>query len=143
VGNLADGAAWQNLTLREYGAIDIKVKLPKPMLTLNGKTLEIFDKSGKAEQFGVYVNGRQMAIVNKGDTLDLASLGLARGKYTITAYSRTSNVGYRTSPKSRGIVYEVKPRLEYYTEVNESGGLTYHITAEDYKIIGGTYVIGD
>lgn len=138
-----DGAVWQELTLREKGAIAVNLPLPAPRITIRGSIATINEQSGLATEFGVYVNGRQMAIVNKGDTLDLASLGLASGKYTITADSRTSSVGYRTSPKSRGIVYEVKPRLEYYTEVNESGGLTYHITAEDYKIIGGTYVIGD
>ena len=138
IGKIGDGAVWQNLTLREFGAIAIKVKLPKPILTLNGKTLEIFDKSGKAEQFAIYVDGT-LATTISANSLDIDTLNLNGGTHRIYAIAKAAK--YKDSDKSRAVSFTKR-----YTNVriveNESGGLTYIIESNDYHAYNGEYKIG-
>ena len=78
-------------------------------------------------------------------TFDLSTLNLPAGTYTI--YVTLSAEGYRDSEPSNVVEYVVKFKLIVETELNEAGGLTYRITAEDYTTttndVGGTtYDIG-
>ena len=138
IGNIGDGAVWQRLTLREFGAIAIKVKLPKPMLTLNGRTLEIFDKSKEAEQFAIYVDGTLAATIS-ANSLDIDTLNLNGGTHRIYAIAKATK--YKDSDKSRAVSFTKR-----YTNVriveNESGGLTYIIESNDYHAYNGEYKIG-
>ena len=136
-----DGAVWQELTLREKGAIAYKLTLPKPQLYLSENTLEVSEPSGLATTFEIYVDGRFAKLITKDMKLDLSELYLKHGNHKITAVS--CNPDYNTSEKSRSVNYYVAPQVRYYIEKNESGGYTYHITADEYKVVDGTIVIGD
>ena len=84
-------------------------------------------------------------ITKPSATFDLSTLNLPAGTYTI--YVTLSAEGYRDSEPSNVVEYVVKFKLIVETELNEAGGLTYRITAEDYTTttndVGGTtYDIG-
>lgn len=146
IKTIFDGAVWQELTLREKGALSLKLTLPTPRLHLGGDILTVTDPSGLATQFRLYANGRMKGIYNLDKDkntfnfiLSMQNLNSGVNYLAVTSWAED----YNESPMSRTFAYYVKPKVEVVTEVNESGGLTYRITADEYKVVDGTYIIGD
>ena len=139
----ADGAVWQELTMREKGEIAVQLQLPAPHLQLNGSVLTITDISTVAERYYLYVNGNLKASFSKVNQYELSNLNLSYGTYKITLIASAN--GYKDSEKSRPVKYVFMQEFytTYYTEVNSANGLSYFITSNDYTVANGTYIIGD
>ena len=104
-----DGAVWQELTLiesTESVEIPTAEKLATPQISIIQDLLTIFDRSGKAEQFEILLDGSVYRVISADQkTFDLSSLNLDYGSYKITVIAIAND--YINSSQSNAVSYTI------------------------------------